>query len=434
MENINLLHITMEIWGSIFCFIAAICVLAAKKIERIKYRIMLYIQRSTMILLISDALAWYFRGKEGTLGFFMVRISNGFAFTMGHIIMLFFLLYVCYCIGRPLEKSEKSHVILILILCMASVILVLITQFTDFLYYFDAHNVYHRGRFFFISQILGIMETVLTFILLFRLKASFRKYQFLSFVVYLVLPTVAMAAQISFYGISLLNIAITISVLAIFVELKVEESHILLEQERELDKMRVDMLLWQIKPHFLYNCLNTIKYLCRKNPLEAEETIEEFAQYLRNNIDTLGQRGNIPVEQELSHVNNYLKLEKKRFGNRINVEYHFHNLDFRIPALTIQPLVENCVKHGIMKKKEGGTIIIETMEDDSGYKVIVADDGVGYDINETPDTSRKHVGIENVKMRLQNMCGGELIIQSKQSEGTSFTIYIPKRKSVGEKR
>lgn len=427
MKIVNLLHITMELWGSIFCLIAGICVFATKKIKQKKYRMMLYIQASAMILLISDALAWYFRGKDGTLGFFMVRISNGMAFTMGHILLLFFLLYACCCIGRPLDKGEKYHVFFIIWLCLVSVLLVALTQFTGFLYSFDEHNFYHRENYFFISQMLGILETIFTFVLLIRLRKCYRKYQFISFAMYLVLPTVAMIVQIFFYGISLLNIAITISVLAIFVELEVEEGQIMLEQERELNKMRVDMLLWQIKPHFLYNCLNTIKYLCRNNPKEAEETVEEFAQYLRNNIDTLDQRKPISIEQELSHVRNYLELEKKRFGDRIHVVYHLRNLDFQIPAFTLQPLVENCVKHGIMKKKEGGTITIETMECENSYRVRIADDGLGYDLKEVSDINRKHIGIENVKIRLKNMCNGELEIQSKQEEGTSYIVSIPKR-------
>lgn len=182
--------------GSIFCLIAGICVFATKKIKQKKYRMMLYIQASAMILLISDALAWYFRGKDGTLGFFMVRISNGMAFTMGHILLLFFLLYVCCCIGRSLDKGEKYHVFFIIWLCLVSVLLVVLTQFTDFLYSFDEHNFYHRENYFFISQMLGILETIFTFFLLIRLRKCYRKYQFISFAMYLVLPTVAMIVQI----------------------------------------------------------------------------------------------------------------------------------------------------------------------------------------------------------------------------------------------
>lgn len=99
---------------------------------------------------------------------------------------------------------------------------------------------------------LGILETIFTFVLLIRLRKCYRKYQFISFTMYLVLPTVVMIVQIFFYGSSLLNIAITISVLAILVELEVGEGQIMLEQERELNKMRVDMLLWQIKPQLFW--------------------------------------------------------------------------------------------------------------------------------------------------------------------------------------
>ncbi|MBR2875960.1 MAG: histidine kinase [Clostridia bacterium] len=196
----------------------------------------------------------------------------------------------------------------------------------------------------------------------------------------------------------------------------------------ELADVNMRLMLSQIKPHFLYNALNTIKYLIKKDPKTAEQVVVKFAKYLRANMDSLTQKTPLPVEKELDHVANYTDIEKHRFGDRLNVVYETDCKNFVILPLTIQPIVENAIKHGINQKPEGGTVTVRTYEDEEHFFVSVADDGVGYDVNVAPSDNdeRSHVGINNIKIRLKEMLNATVDVDSKVGEGTKVLITIPK--------
>ena len=136
----------------------------------------------------------------------------------------------------------------------------------------------------------------------------------------------------------------------------------------------------------------------------------------------------MPFTTELEHLKNYLYIEKLRFDYLLNIEYDIQAADFELPLLSVQPLVENAVKHGVGMKKGGGTVKISYVETDSAFEVIVSDDGVGFDVNAPKkDDGRSHVGMENTRKRLRDMCGAELIITSKPGEGTTARVIIPKK-------
>lgn len=200
--------------------------------------------------------------------------------------------------------------------------------------------------------------------------------------------------------------------------------------ENELIQSRISVMLSQIQPHFLYNSLNTIRYLCIEDPEKAEQAVIDFASFLRGNVDSLNSTGLITFEKELDHVKHYLSLEKNRFGDRVNVEYRIGVDKFLLPPLTIQPIVENAVRYGITKKEEGGTVTIKTSETEKEYEITIYDDGVGFDANAKPakDDKRTHVGIENVRKRLQDQCNGSLTIYSMPNKGTVVKIKIAKEK------
>ncbi|NMS88664.1 hypothetical protein HGQ85_01900 [Clostridioides difficile] len=133
----------------------------------------------------------------------------------------------------------------------------------------------------------------------------------------------------------------------------------------------------------------------------------------------------ISFDKELSHLENYLCIELLRFGERVKVKYELLNTDFYIPVLTIQPIVENAIRHGITKKKEGGTIIISTSKDKENVYIVIKDDGVGFKVLEKINDGKNHVGIKNVKRRLKTQCNGSLAIESCMGKGTIVTIVIP---------
>ena len=188
-------------------------------------------------------------------------------------------------------------------------------------------------------------------------------------------------------------------------------------------------MLSQIQPHFLYNALATIKHLCAKNDPRAEDVVASFAKYLRGNMDSLTDKAPIPFESELRHLENYLAIERLRFPG-VSVVYDISASDFRLPALTVQPMVENAIRYGVTQKKGGkGVITVSAWEDEGACYVRVADDGVGFDPMKTQYDGRSHIGITNTRQRLESMCGGELAIKSEEGVGTTVTITLPKERA-----
>lgn len=218
----------------------------------------------------------------------------------------------------------------------------------------------------------------------------------------------------------------TINILIIYIGISIEKEKELVKKENELVKSQRQLMISQLQPHFLYNALSTIKQLC-KNPDEVEEAIQDFSDYLRMNLNTLNADREISFDEELKHTHTYLWLEQKRFEERLSIAYDIETDDFNIPALTLQPIVENAVKHGICKREEGGTITITSKELADGYEINVMDDGVGFDVDEPLSTEREHIGFNNVRERLRLMCDGRISIVSQIGKGTKVTIIIPKK-------
>lgn len=198
-------------------------------------------------------------------------------------------------------------------------------------------------------------------------------------------------------------------------------------QEKEIAENRIAIMISQIQPHFLYNSISAIGELCLQEPLKARELLYDFATYLRGNMDSITGRKMIPFLKELSHVQTYLKLERMRFENRFEVELDIEVEDFMIPPLTIQPLVENAIKHGLSSKDEGNLkILIRTRKMDDRIVVSVIDDGQGFCMEDMykKNDGRSHVGIKNVRSRLEQMVGAQLHMESSIGVGTIVTIIL----------
>lgn len=199
------------------------------------------------------------------------------------------------------------------------------------------------------------------------------------------------------------------------------------EKEIKLREQRMTLMLSQIQPHFLYNTLNTITALCRINPKLAEETTVKFSGYLRENMHNMGKNDTQPFYKELEHTKIYIDIEKLRFGNRVKVEYDIKIDDFSMPTLTLQPIVENAVKHGICNRLEGGTIKISTEKKDKDNIIIISDNGIGFEMEKVLKDGGEHIGIHNVKERLKSIANAELEITSFIGIGTVVKIIIPRK-------
>lgn len=438
MTIIGYTHVAMELWGVIFCLLATFCIYMSNNQLKSEAKELVLLQLSNAVLLLFDAFAWLFRGRPGEISRFIVYISNFFVYMMSYIMPVIFTEYISKEIGQDtrIKKIWKKS---IWILAILSILLVMISQFNHMYYYIDEMNVYHRGKWFFVTQVLGMTCALINIIIIYIYRASINKIKRVSYILYILSPTIAMILQLFIYGISLLNIALTISVLWMFVaflidrgrktekqgKLLVKQAKELVEKEREVNEMQKKIMLSQIQPHFLYNVLNTIYHLCEIEPKIARKAINDFSEYLRGNLDSLSKNNPVPFETELEHIRIYLSLEKLRFEDDLNIVYDIQEKNFSVPAISVQPLVENAVKYGVGKAIDGGTVTITTKREEDEVIVTVEDDGVGFNPMEEKKDGRSHIGIMNVRQRLWIMCGATLEIQSEKGKGTVSMIRIP---------
>ncbi len=193
----------------------------------------------------------------------------------------------------------------------------------------------------------------------------------------------------------------------------------------QLENQRVTMMLSQIKPHFMYNTLSAIAATIEENPKEAQRLVYQFSRYMRGNIDSLSGNQLISFSEELKHITAYSEIEMFRFGERVRVDFDIKPRDFLLPPLTVQPLVENAIKHGIREGTGSGVVKVSTREEGSAYLITIEDNGRGFDTSQ--DNKRVgSAGLANVEYRLQAMCGGSLSIESAINIGTKVTVSIPK--------
>ncbi len=209
----------------------------------------------------------------------------------------------------------------------------------------------------------------------------------------------------------------------------------LVELKKSVDKAlftEVAFLQAQIKPHFLYNALNAISYFCTEDGEKAEELIDSLSTYLRNSFDFSNLNRFIPLKKEMELVKAYIEIEKARFGNRLQVEFHIEaGIDIELPPLVLQPLVENAIKHGILKREIGGVVKVEIKNNKTGVSFSVIDNGVGIKKEKfsalfNEDNGSRSVGLKNINMRLKKLYGAQLEISTEDNKGTKVSFLIPK--------
>lgn len=256
---------------------------------------------------------------------------------------------------------------------------------------------------------------------------------------YLIVPTGLIYVDVT-YRLTTSYICCAFVIFTIYITVDLEQDRQLMEREADVARseaekidMKVGLMMSQIQPHFLYNSLSSIAYLCRKDPKEAEIAVNEFADYLRMNLRSINNKQPILFETELSHSETYLKIQKRRFPEQLIVEYDIEATEFRIPALTLQPIVENAVKHAVETRFEPTTIRIAAKETEDSFLVTVEDDGPGFDTAAIPGDDRPHIGISSATTRLQNMVHGRMEISSTIGVGTTVRIIIPKQQEVQTK-
>ena len=338
---------------------------------------------------------------------------------LGYCLRPFILLLFCF-----LVQPYKKH-IFALIIVVCNTLIYLTSLFSGITFFIDQNNHFMRGPLCFTALYVSI------FLLAYLFYCTIYEYRHRKASIWVAIANAALiilgaSADLSplyvDYPVTYLSISVVCCTVFYYIWLHLE---FVREHENALKaEQRIKIMMSQIQPHFLYNTLTTIQSLCLTNPQKAFETTGKFGAYLRNNIDSLNQSDLIPFEKELEHTKVYADIEMLRF-TKISVEYNVEADEFYLPALTIQPLVENAIRHGV-REVEQGKVKVSIKQTDDGNIIIISDNGVGFDTNIPFSTDKDHIGIKNVSERIKSMCGGTLSIDSKIGEGTVITITIPR--------
>lgn len=396
------------------------------------YSIMSWALLTIMGNLASDMISLYFNGNPSSAAWWMVRIGNfGYSvlFSVLSVIMAEFT--ICYFKERGADISGRWIHVIQMVFCI-SVLGAILNLFTGIFYHFDDHNIYIRDALHPISMLLPMFNTALLWLIICRNRKELEHKEFVVLTLYFVFPLVGAVLQFFYYGHPWINIGIIVSVVIVYMIAGMRSRRERLEVAFLYEQGRDYLLNSQVKTHFLFNSLSVIQGLIEDEPEEAESAISHLARYLRTGLDRTKSEKPVFVREEIDYVRNYLYMQQLRFSERLQVTYDIdESLDFEIPFLSIQQLVENAIRHGVLKKQEGGYLLIRIYRKNGQYVIEVEDDGVGFDTELTTvqtealkrDFGSGH-GLENLRERLGAVYGGNLKVTSIPGKGTKAVITI----------
>ncbi len=313
---------------------------------------------------------------------------------------------------------------------VVSVVIEVINVFNGMIFCINEEGYYATGPLYLLVVVIPIACNIVCCVfLLAEEKDSKKKY---ALAMISIIPMLASLLQHAIDSLSVIYLGFTLAILIVYIMVQIDRNIKLEHKETELVEQTARIMVSQIQPHFIYNTLNAISYLCDKDPQSAKHATNQFALYLRRNLHSIDHKDLIEFTEELKHTEIYIWLEQLRFGERLTVTYNIQTTDFKIPPLTLQPLVENAIKHGLCEKEEGGLLFIETKEYDNCIEVIISDDGVGFDTDKMKLDGKNHVGLHNVENRLRIMSKGSLQVSSTIGIGTICKIILPKGENLHE--
>ena len=445
---IEYLLAALEIWGILICSGIGIYFFVVRKINNRADSVMCIMQFVTAATLTFDVGVVLSEGVDEPWAHVVFQMSMLATMLLQYLMVALFVGFIKY-LARAGRVSSIIATFTYYFAAGCALINIVSAKYTHWYYLIDEHNVYHRQPYYNVAIILTGILYVLVILQIIVCSKRLLVKQIISLFLYVTIPFVMVVLQIVLKpGIGLVNIGMALSLIIIFIVNNIRityleeqlnkkvlqqnmvllnQNKVIAEKKEEIENLQLNMVITQMQPHFVFNVLNIIYYLCAKDTKLAQTAIDRFSSYLRANIDSLVSEDLAPFSKELEHVKNYLDLEKLRFDDELEVEYDIGPSDFHIPMLVVQPLVENAVKHGIAKSSDGGKIIIRTIEDFENFYIYVVDNGVGFDPRKKPaNDGRSHIGIENVRFRIEKRVNGELDIFSTKGKGTTAVITVPK--------
>jgi len=419
-------YYVIDITGMVISLLGLIHVLRNNILEKRSRRYFLWVFMILIAYAVSDLISWLTYGKIGS-GWMLASKAALFLESVFSCALIPLLsAFLLYSAGE--KKAFRNRIFQLIMAFFAVYLLLLIyTQFSTAIYYYDELSIYHRGPWYPVLLVPPILMSILYFCLLWSKRTRLSKTREAVFGTCILIPTISMIIQIFWGGIPIIVLGASVAAFILLTNVMNDQVKRYYMQQAENSKLKTEILLSQIQPHFLFNTLGAISHLCTDAP-EAKKAIVLFSRYLRGNIEVLSNEMLIPFEKEAEHAGMYLELEKLRFGDSLQITWDLSCTDFMIPSLTLQPLVENAVRYGVRGNPDGsGTVQILSRDCQDHYEISVLDNGPGFNPENTkPVDGRSHIGLENVKERLRVICNGQLQIQSVPGRGTQATIILPK--------
>ena len=427
MQTIQYIHFSVEMWGALFSLVGVLIVFLTRYFDKVGSRKLMLVLLCSALLMISDGLAWLFRGNPTEAGYYIVRIANFCSFFFGFLIMPLAAQYISHLIYVRSNGIKLYWEIFEWGIFIFGAALLILNEFVPYIYTFDRTNTYQRLPYFFwLPGFIAFVGAVITLGVALAYKKYMMTLENAAIISFLSLPIIAIILQIIFYGISFANLAIVISTVILFVSYEAYFAQYLVDKEKQVNEAKLRMVNRQMHPHFVFNSLALIRHQCLTDPEQAAETINEFSAYLRSTTDLLTESECISFERELDIVRHYISIHEKRFDKTLNVQYDIRDTEFDIPPFSLQTLVENALHHGINDGQlENGKITILTEKVGKKHIVTVEDNGNGFDTAILNDENNHHVGIKNTRERITAMCSGTLTIESAPGKGTKVTMVIP---------
>ena len=294
--------------------------------------------------------------------------------------------------------------------------------FTTLFYNATPDKQLSRGPLYPLLIVLLEAMLVLNLTIVIRWRSRLSKKTYRAFLVSIIPMIAVLFVHLFVSAFALFGIAISGCVLSMFFIVLLDHVDQSLRQQREIVHQRASIMVLQMRPHFVYNTMTSIYYLCQQNPNLAKQVTLDFTTYLRKNFTAIASEEPIPFTAELEHTRAYLSVEQDPFEDRLLVDYDTPHLGFLVPPLTLQPIVENAVKHGMDPDSDPLHIIIRTSKTDSGSQIVVENSGADF----APVTDDEpHIALKNIRQRLEIMCHGEMAITPREGGGTIVRVTIP---------
>ena len=374
-----------------------------------------------MVAFLIDCLVWNDPGMAT-----VEKIAVYFEFLFLSLPMPMFTAYLLHTCGERWQGNRLFRTAIVL--WGIFFILLGIAQFTTFLYYVTPDNQFGRGPWHFLLMAPLLLIMLLNLNSVIGRRSSLPPKHFAAFLIHLVPLTVTLFVynifSFSEYIEMVLFIGIVLSTLAMFGIILYDQIERYMRQQREIAHQRASIMVLQMRPHFIYNAMMSIYYLCAQDSQKAQQVTLDFTTYLRKNFTAIANEDTIPFTDELEHARAYLTVEQVQFEDSLCVDYDTPHTHFRLPPLTLQPIVENAVKHGMDPEAGPLHISIRTRETPSGSELIVEDNGPGFN-PAVIDTGELHTALANIRQRLEMMCDGKMTILPRTGGGTVVTVTIP---------